>query len=96
MNYIPEIKDSVNALKWAMEKGNSTANSNGFPRGLGLDLLRSFVKANQGSLRLCTGNVLYTYSDSKGEQFHLLDNGFYGTLFEIDIISDNERYYRLG
>ncbi len=89
-----EILDSLDAFKWAMVDGNSTA-GHVMPRGLGMGLLKSFVFANEGAIRICSGDVLYTYSRKKGESYHRLPYGFYGTLFEMDIIADNERAYIL-
>jgi len=36
-------------LKWAFERGNSTC-TEGIARGLGLDLLKEFVRVNRGKL----------------------------------------------
>lgn len=89
-----EIKSQMDAFKWAMIDGNSTAND-GIPRGLGLGLLKSFVKANEGVIRIISGNVLYTYTKENDERYYQLDNNFNGTLFEMDIIADNNRKYIL-
>ena len=86
------------ALQWALKRGNSTANqSTGMfvPRGLGLDMLRGFAKANDGTIRICSGKTLYIYNNKKGEQYFELNNSFAGTLFEMDIIADNQHIYVL-
>ena len=80
-----------------MKKGNSTANFNNsvddtIPRGLGLELLRSFAKLNQGAIRICSDNVLYI-NDHNGDKYHLMEEKFIGTLFEMDIIADNDHRY---
>jgi hypothetical protein len=46
-NYLSEKISAVDALKWAFTDGNTTKKSD-YPRGLGLGLLKSFVKANDG------------------------------------------------
>ena len=79
----------VTALKWAMKRGNSTSSRNN--PGLGLDLLREFVSLNEGAMRICTGNVLYTLNKD-GERYIALDKKFYGTIFEMDIIPDSKTY----
>lgn len=94
MNSKTEIVSDIEAFKWAMKKGNSTVNE-GIPRGLGLDLLNSFVKANNGKIRICTGKVLYVF-DSKGPRIFELKTTFKGTLFEMDIIADNNHKYKLS
>ena len=86
------------AFAWALKRGNSTANcSSGIfvPRGLGLDMLRSFAKANDGSIRVCSGKTMYMYNNKKGEQYFELNTSFVGTLFEMDIIADNHHVYVL-
>ena len=84
------------AFKWALERGNSTANSATsipkIPRGLGLGLLKNFASLNGGAIRICSGKILYVY-DKDGEEYYELDNEFIGTLFEMDIVADNKRKY---
>ena len=89
-----DITNAIDAFKWAMIPGNSTVLGD-VPRGLGLGLLKNFASANEGTIRICSGNVLYIYKDSK-EKYYELDYPFYGTLFEMDIIADNDRRYILG
>lgn len=89
-----EIFSPIEAFKWAMVSGNSTVKGV-VPRGLGLGLLQSFARANDGAIRICSGNVLYTYSKNNGEKYQELNNEFCGPLFEMDIIADNNRKYIL-
>ena len=83
------------ALKWALERLNTTVVTSNKPRGLGLDLLRRFCRANAGVIRICSGNTLYTY-DCRGvepvDKYQLLKNLFRGTLFEMDINTDDRKY----
>lgn len=95
LNVNDSIESQEEAFRWAMVDGNSTVKS-GIPRGIGLGLLKSFVRANDGVIRICSGKVLYTYNKISGEIYHELSNEFHGTLFEMDIIADNERKYILG
>ena len=90
----PDIAGAVDAFRWAMIPGNSTASGN-IPRGLGLGLLKNFANANEGTIRICSGNVLYIYKNSQ-EDYYELNHTFDGTLFEMDIIADNNRRYILG
>jgi len=85
------------AFMWAIKKGNSTANriETKIPRGLGLDLLHSFAKANDGAIRICSGKILYTYNKKGGAKYHELEVPFEGTLYEMDIIADNNHKYIL-
>lgn len=104
--FIQEITTDQEAMKWALQKGNSTASresGQSIPRGLGLFLLKSFAKANEGSIRICSGSVLYKYSkkrvgtEENYEECYLdLKNKFKGTLFEMDIIADNKYEYNIN
>lgn len=89
------IITQTEAFKWAMTDGNSTVR-NGVPRGLGLGLLKSFVTVNEGAVRICSNNIFYSYSKNGGEIYRVLRNNFYGTLFEMDIIADNNGEYILN
>ena len=55
------VTDEV-ALKWAMVMGNTTNPQKGVSNGVGLYTLKSFAKANDGVIRICSGHSLYIYS----------------------------------
>ncbi len=96
--YHDDSMPDLEAFQWAMKRGNSTANYGRHmrvPRGLGLGLLRSFAKANNGTIRICSGKVLYTYTPQKSDRYFELQHEFKGTLFEMDIIADNQHRYIL-
>lgn len=78
----------IMALKWAMQKGHSTDDRGGVPRGVGLDLLRSFAIANGAVIRICSGKALYVLDAKKQEHYYELKHSFDGTLFEMDIFSN--------
>lgn len=94
------ILSDVDAVKWALKQGHSTKQAipNSFeatvPRGVGLSLLNSFAKANQGTIQICTGKALYIY-DKNGEHYYYLDKEFMGTFFQMEIIADNDYTYIL-
>ena len=92
LNSVHEIHTQLEAFAWAMICGNSTVNSN-IPRGVGLSLLQSFAKANEGTIRICSNKILYVYNKRNGIKYYELDSEFYGTLFEMDIIADNNKEY---
>ncbi len=79
-------------VEWALKKGNSTANLK-VARGLGLDLLKSFVTVNEGSLELYS-NDAYALIDKDGVSIKDLAVGFSGTIVQIKLKCD-ERLYRL-
>lgn len=77
----PEFTSCSTALSWAVEGGNSTRDSD-IPGGLGLHLLRDFVKVNEGLFRLCANNGVV--SELAGVQTaHDHSFSFPGTLIEL-------------
>lgn len=77
------------AIEWALQKGHSTSENDVIPRGVGLDLLRSFAKSNKAAIRICSGNALYSLTSSGKEGYLSLNHSFDGTLFEMDLFSDS-------
>jgi hypothetical protein len=91
-----ETPDDVEALRWAMKNGNTTKMLDSkVARGIGLSVLQGFVKANDGAMRICSGRALYILNRS-GEHYYGIYEEFHGTLFEMDIITDNKHRYILG
>jgi hypothetical protein len=78
-------------LKWAFQRGTSTRPGG---RGLGLDLLRSFVEVNDGRMEIFSheGHALVTKA---GVDFHTLPVYFEGTVVNV-LLRCDERYYRLA
>ncbi|QCT02711.1 ATPase, histidine kinase-, DNA gyrase B-, and HSP90-like domain protein [Paenibacillus algicola] len=87
--------DASDAMEWAFKRGNTTKIGEGLaPRGLGLDLLKSFVKMNKGELEIFSHEG-YTYI-SEDKEIHEKVNSFYGgTLVNITLKTD-EKYYCLA
>ena len=94
-----EMFSDREALEWALAEYNSTAATTGIARGQGLELLSSFARANRGIIRICTGNILYTYDCRNSKQkttFQELKHTFCGTLFEMYINPDARQYHYKG
>lgn len=85
------LKDAA-AIKWAMEPGNSTGGKRGGVRGLGLDILYQFAKLNDGVIRICSGRTYCRWKNGEMSSYELTEK-FQGTLFEMDIIADNNHRY---
>lgn len=77
-------------MKWAFERGNSTC-SGGIARGLGLDLLKEFVRLNQGKLEIYSNNG-YAIVDRYGERYENRDISFEGTVVHITLRCDENLY----
>lgn len=83
-DYNAEISDDRSAIAWAVEKGNSTLADVEGPRGLGLYLLRDFLKVNNGELHLYA-NKGYYVEHTKQQQPELLRDSLPGTLVDLRI-----------
>jgi len=80
------------ALKWAFQRGASTSNDG---RGLGLDILKSFIKLNKGLLEIYSHDA-YAKISSDDEVFKKTRGFFQGTVVNITLQCDeDESYYCL-
>jgi hypothetical protein len=84
---------AADAIDWALQRGTTTKPGS-ISRGVGLDLLKTFVSTNDGRLEIFSGGgyaVISRYAD------HQTDRGpaFAGTLINISLRCD-ETYYVLG
>lgn len=78
------------ALEWAFQPGTTTQ-GNGTGRGLGLDLLKDFVRVNQGKLEVFSHEG-YAIVDKDGDRYMLRDTHFAGTVVNITLICDENLY----
>ena len=83
---------AVECLNWALVRGNTTSSAV-MGRGLGLDLLRDFIKVNHGKMEILseTGYLFI------GEQDRYLERNtkFSGTIVSITLRCD-ETFYKLA
>lgn len=87
--------DDASAMKWALEMGNSTRTDSlnmNIPRGLGLDLLRDFVRINGGTLSVYSNSCCAAVGVDGAYQVSELKNPFAGTIVNIAIICDDRHY----
>jgi signal transduction histidine kinase len=88
-----ETLNAAACLKWAFQRGTTTK-PNGTSRGMGLDLLKEFVKLNQGRLEIFSHEG-YALIDETQETFVNRETFFEGTLLNITFRCD-ESYYRFA
>ena len=84
-------------LKWAFKRGNSTRLGQSGPdvsRGVGLELLKKFIRMNKGKLAIYSHNS-YGIIDKNKEVYLEIDTFFEGTLVHITFSCD-EKYYKLA
>lgn len=81
---------AASCLHWAFQRGTSTL-PNGIARGVGLDLLKEFVRVNHGKLEVYS-NEGYGIIDENGERFQNCSISFEGTIFHITLRCDENLY----
>jgi len=77
-------------LKWAFQRGTTTCIA-GVARGLGLDLLKEFIRLNQGKLEVYS-NEGYALIDKNGERYENRNISFEGTVIHITLCCDEHLY----
>ena len=77
-------------LEWAFQAGKTTK-PNGMGRGMGLDLLRDFVKVNDGWLEVFSHDG-YARIDRQGERYETRNSMFEGTILNISLKCDDKLY----
>ena len=83
---------SEEALKWALQFGNSTVPD--MCRGLGLNLLQEFVKCNHGILKIFSNDIYVKITDNDDAKYKKQKVHFSGTLINITL-KCSETYYCL-
>ena len=77
------------AIKWAFKKGNTTKD---IPGGLGLAILKDFIKMNNGSIQMISGNGMIEIHGDEVEHF-LLKTEFPGTIVNMKFNFDDDKNY---
>lgn len=80
----------ASCLRWAFQRGNSTFTGE-VPRGLGLDLIKEFIRLNEGKLEVYS-NTGYAIINKSGEMYRNREVGFHGTLIHITLRCDESMY----
>jgi len=81
---------AAGCLRWAFQRGTSTVKAS-VARGLGLDLLKEFIRLNQGKLEVYS-NEGYVVIDQNGERFENRPASFEGTVFYVTLRCDEALY----
>lgn len=80
-------------IKWAVEEGNTTKTGN-HPGGLGLSLIREFLKLNEGKIQIVSSNGYW--QEKKGIMFAAdFENAFVGTIVNLEFNLDDKKSYAL-
>lgn len=83
---------SAQAIKWAVEQGNTTKTI--ISGGIGLALLKEFIEINNGAMQIVSGDGFYSFAAS-GEVNTTLDFEFPGTIITMQFKTDDNNSYCL-
>jgi len=87
--------DGAAAMNWAFTSGTTSASlPSPIPRGIGLDLLKDFIRKNAGTLEIYSHEG-YALIDASKEIYQHLQNFFGGTLVQVRLSCD-DHYYQLS
>ncbi|MBI4025963.1 MAG: hypothetical protein HY360_13335 [Verrucomicrobia bacterium] len=82
------------AIVWATERTHTTRKGN-VPGGLGLKLLREFIRLNEGKIQIVS-DVGYWQQNGSDSRTAILPHAFPGTVVNIEINTADNRSYRLA
>ena len=93
--YFNQEVQSVPAIQWAIEEGNTTRTGN-IPGGIGLSTLLSFIQLNKGKVQIISGDG-YWLRNSSGTHFETFQEYFDGTIVNIEFnVNDTNSYILSG
>lgn len=91
--YLRSKINSCDAIRWALVEGNTTKTNQ--PGGLGLKLLKEFIRMNAGKLQIVSRLGYYEFS-AEGESIRKMGNDFPGTCVNIEINTQDTKTYHLA
>ena len=83
------VLPSCETLEWAFVKGNTTKP---IPGGLGLDILRQFIKMNDGTIQMISGDAMLEI-EGENHTDTVLDKWFQGTIVTVEFNCDDDKTY---
>lgn len=93
-SYTKNLKmNSCSAIKWALTEGHTTKTGNQ-PGGLGLKLIKDFIRMNQGKLQIVSRFGYFEFN-ADGSSFEKMDHDFPGTSVNIEINTNDTNSYCL-
>jgi ribosomal protein S8 len=85
--------NSIQAIRWATEDGNST--KIGVPGGIGLAILKEFVRMNEGKIQIVSDDGFYQLTADR-EIVKPFMSSFPGTIINMQFRTDDNKSYRLA
>lgn len=83
------LEDTKKAFEWALEYPHTTKDKTATIGGIGIAILRRFLKDNHGKLSIVSDKVFYV-SEDQGEKIECLDYKFPGTIVTLEIKLNKE------
>jgi hypothetical protein len=93
-NFLRSNLTAAEAIQWALQEGNTTR-TGPIPGGLGLSILKQFLKLNQGRAHIYSGGGCWTQSGAI-ETFADSANDFGGTMVVVEFNLSDSTSYRLS
>lgn len=84
-----DIFDDARSIEWALEKGNTTRNTEGAPGGLGLYQLSKFVERNQSSMMIISGEAILHIEKNNNRKSYKLATPYSGTIVILNTCLQN-------
>lgn len=92
--FLSKSLSGAEAINWAVEKNNTTKRGN-TPGGLGLKLIRDFLRVNKGEIQIVSADGFWQ-QDKKNNIFASdLKRNFSGTIVNLEFNIDKESIYYL-
>ncbi|MDQ1769363.1 hypothetical protein GQR60_00850 [Labilibaculum sp. A4] len=88
--YLNKAIIAKDAIEWAVEKGHTTKTGD-TPGGLGLKLIREFLKLNKGQIQIVSGDG-YWCENNNTIFAQSMKTSFPGTIISLNIRIDGESY----
>lgn len=85
--------NSCAAIEWAITDGNTTKTGK-YPDGLGLKLIKDFIRANNGKMQVVSGDG-YNQLSATGVDIFAMENNFPGTCVNLEINTEDPNSYCL-
>jgi len=93
-DYLREEYSGEDAIKWAVTEKNTTRQGS-IPGGLGLKLIREFIKLNKGTIQIVSADGYWQQSVDKVTS-RSYSKDFPGTIVNLEFNIDDQSYYRLS
>ncbi len=91
-NFLGAEKSGAEAIEWAVKAKNTTKTGN-TPGGLGLKVIREFLKMNKGKMQIASGDGFWSQDKNSSTFVRELEDNFEGTIVNLEFnIEDSSSY----